>query len=96
MPKRTDANQAEIVSFLRALGATVHSLHMVGDGCPDLVVGWQGRNVLMEIKDGTKPLSARSLTAEQAIWHNEWRGQVAIVRNCEEAVAVLNKTGRGR
>lgn len=38
MPRRkarVDANQSEVVAALRAVGATVQHLHMVGGGCPD-------------------------------------------------------------
>ena len=95
-PKRTDSNQQEIVAFLRQLGATVTPTHMVSHGFPDVCVGWQGENFLLEIKDGNKPPSARKLTAEELIWHNLWKGQVAIVKDCDEALAVLNgKIKRG-
>ena len=38
---RVDANQPEIVKALRGVGATVQHLHKVGQGCPDLMVGWR-------------------------------------------------------
>lgn len=44
---RVDDNQAEIVKVLRQLGATVRPTHTVGDGFPDLVVGWRGKNYLV-------------------------------------------------
>lgn len=50
MPKRVDANQRSIVADLRAIGATVEDLHEVGDGCPDIAVGFRGQNYLFEIK----------------------------------------------
>jgi len=90
MPKRVDANQPEIVGMLRQIGASVTCTHMVSNGFPDIVVGWQGDNYLMEIKDGSKPPSKRRLTPEEAIWHNEWRGKVHIVNNFDEALEVLN------
>lgn len=76
---RLDANHAAIVAALRAAGATVQSLAAVGDGCPDLLVGFAGHNYLIEVKDGTKPPSARRLTPEQERWHAAWAGQAAIV-----------------
>ena len=57
-----DANQAEIVKALRKVGATVQPLHRVGQGCPDLAVGHGGVNHMIEVKDGSKPPSARGLT----------------------------------
>ena len=50
MPKRVDMNQPEIVADLRGIGATVQHLHMVGKGCPDILVGFRGNNWLFEIK----------------------------------------------
>lgn len=86
---RADANQPEIVQTFRDLGATVQHLHMVGGGCPDVVVGWQGRNYLVEIKDGDKPPSAQYLTPSEKDWHDAWRGQVCIVNSVDGAMNLL-------
>ena len=53
--KRVDANQGEIVDALRAVGAKVQPLHMVGEGVPDLLVRYRGDLHLVEVKDGRKP-----------------------------------------
>lgn len=86
---KVDANQAAIVKALRAIGATVQPLHAVGSGCPDLLCGFQGRNVLIEVKDGDKYPSARKLTADQVEWHGGWKGQVAVVEDVDAAIAVV-------
>ena len=86
---RVDANQTQIVSALRAAGATVQSLSAVGQGCPDLLVGYQGINILMELKDGKKPPSERKLTSDQIVWHSEWKGVVFLVTNVDEALQLL-------
>ena len=39
---KVDQNQSEIVSALRDFGATVTSLHRVGEGVPDLLVSFLG------------------------------------------------------
>ena len=83
---RTDANQEEIVKALRAVGATVQSLAAVGHGVPDLLVGYQGKTILMEVKDGTKSPSKRQLTEDQVKWIDAWSGgSVFIVDNVEAA-----------
>jgi hypothetical protein len=82
---RRDNNHAEIVSGLRQIGATVVDLSQVGGQCPDALIGWQGCNILLEIKSGKGKLSA-----EQVIWHNEWRGNAYVVRSLDEAIAALN------
>jgi hypothetical protein len=60
-------------------------LHQLGQGKPDLLVGFRGRNVLLEVKDGAKPPSRRKLTDDEADWHRDWRGQVDVVESKEEA-----------
>lgn len=88
---KVDANQAEIVAALRQIGASVQPLHAVGQGCPDLLVGWRGMVSLLEIKDGSKPPSARKLTPDQEKWHAAWRGQVAVVENVEQAIEAITR-----
>ena len=87
---KVDDNQAEIVAALRAVpGCTVTSLAAVGRGCPDLLVGFHGRNELIECKDGRKKPSARRLNAEQERWHLEWRGTAHVVETVDQALKVI-------
>lgn len=87
---RIDANQEQIVSALRAAGATVQSLAGVGVGVPDLLVGYQGKTLLLEIKDGKKPPSERRLTEDQLKWHGAWRGgPLAVVDSVDAALRTL-------
>jgi Holliday junction resolvase len=86
---KVDANQAEIVAALRAVGATVTPLHAVGQGCPDILAGYGGLNFLLEVKDGAKPPSARKLTPDQVSWHDTWRGQVAVASSVKEALKII-------
>jgi len=86
---KVDRNQSEIVKALRKAGATVLPMHTLGRGAPDLAVGYQGRTLLLEIKDGSLPPSARRLTADEALFHEEWRGQVAIVESIEDALRAI-------
>lgn len=84
-----DANQAEIVRALRAAGCTVQVLSSVGSGCPDVLVGRAGVNLLLEIKDGAKVPSKQALTPVQVEWHATWAGQVVIVKTVEQALFVV-------
>lgn len=86
---RVDANHNEIVKALRAAGASVQSLADAGDGVPDLLVGFRGRNWILELKDGKKPPSHRRLTAPQIDWHAAWRGDVRTVLSPDEALHVI-------
>jgi hypothetical protein len=58
---RTDNNQKEIVEALRKIGCCVLPTHQLKNAF-DLLVGFRGRLYIMEIKDGSKPPSARVLT----------------------------------
>lgn len=83
---KVDENQNEIVKALRAVGASVQTLAAVGHGVPDLLVGYQGKTILIEVKDGRKPPSERRLTEDQLKWHGAWTGgPVAIVTDVESA-----------
>lgn len=83
--RRVDKNQADIVAHLRTVpGVTVFHLHRVGHGFPDLIVGYQGVNYLMEIKDGSG-----KLTADEKDFFELWRGQVTVVRDFDDALGVL-------
>lgn len=76
---RTDANQARIVDALRKIGCTVAITSGVGNGFPDLLVGYRGTTFLMELKDGDKPPSERKLTEAEAYFLANWRGGPAVV-----------------
>jgi hypothetical protein len=87
---KIDANHAEIVKALRAIGCSVQPLHMVGGGCPDLAVGYRGQNFWLEVKDGTKPPSQRRLTPDQVKWVDAWKGgQVWVVHSVEQAIEAV-------
>ena len=86
---KTDANQREVVAALRAAGASVQLLHAVGEGCPDLLVGYKGLNMLLEVKDGSKPPSAQKLTPQQEEWHRDWRGHRVVVNSPEAALTAI-------
>jgi len=83
---RLDANHAEVVHTLLDIGCSVQSLASVGLGCPDLIVGRRGVNLLLEIKDGSKPPSACRLTKMEQAFIKRWKGRVFVVHSAEEAI----------
>ena len=94
---RVDAGQDQIVSALRACGCSVRVITQ-GDGIPDLLVGYinpvsgRGYNILMEVKDGRKPPSARKLTPAEEKFFMEWKGGlIAVVNSVEEALDILKR-----
>ena len=87
---KVDDNQAEIVKAFRAMGATVFPTHRVGQGFPDLVVGYKGKNYLVEVKDGKKFKSQRALTDDEQKFFNGWKGSIFIVESVDHCVNLLN------
>jgi Holliday junction resolvase len=85
MPKRVDANQKDIVSFFRKLGCSVQILSSVGKGCPDLLLGYRGKNYLIEVKNGALPPSSQKLTPHEAEFHEGWKGHVSIINSIDAA-----------
>ena len=87
---KIDANQPDIVQALRDYGCQVWSTAAMGGGFPDLLVLHKGVLLLMEIKDGAKPPSARGLTPDQQKWHAAWRGgPLSIVTDIEGAIRAV-------
>lgn len=92
---KTDANQGQIVQALQAVGCSVQSLAAIGKGCPDLLVGKGQWMALIEVKDGSKPPSARRVNDMQRAWHFAWKGPpVHVVKSVEEALALVSPTAR--
>jgi len=86
---RVDENQSAIVAALRAAGASVFVTSKVGNGFPDLVVGYGGATYLLEVKNPNVPKADRQLTPEQSIFFCFWRGHVEVVLTPEEALQVV-------
>jgi hypothetical protein len=93
---RVDGNHGEIVAALEAAGATVQSLAEVGNGCPDLLVGFRGANVLIEIKDPTQAPNKRRFNSHQKTWHAEWKGRAHLVETVEQALLVVGTVKQAR
>lgn len=87
---KVDRNQAEIVAALRKIGAKVYVASSFGQGFPDLICGYRGRLMLLEVKDGAKPPSARKLTPDQVRFHADWTGlPLYVVASVEEAIETV-------
>jgi hypothetical protein len=86
---RVDANHKEIIMALRAIGASVVSTHQLGKGFPDALVMFRGRLYLIEIKDGSKPPSARKLTEQEQRFALVWSECTRTVTSIDEAYKVI-------
>lgn len=81
---RIDANHTKIVDSLRRCGCSVTSLADLGNGCPDLLVGFRGENFLFEVKSDTGKTNRL-----QNDWISRWNGQVAVIYSFDDAAAIL-------
>lgn len=92
---KRDSVEAEIIKALIAAGCSVQRLS--AKGVPDLLVGSvisshapQGYdvaiNILMEVKTGKA-----KLTEDEQTWHDNWRGQVCVVRSVEDALRAAGR-----
>ena len=81
---RRDVTERAIVRDLLKCGASVDKLPG-GKGRPDLLVGYQGDNHLLEVKD-----EDGELQQDQIDWACEWRGRKPrLVRCTEEALRAI-------
>lgn len=86
---RIDANHKEVVAKFRSLGWYVLDIHNLKNCC-DIIISKDYVTIAVEIKDGSKPPSARKLTKGEQKFFNEWQGQKAIISSLEQ-VEELNK-----
>jgi len=83
--KKRDANEADIVRTLRTVGCSV--LLLEDDrrkGVPDLLVAYDNKMWLMEVKAPGKDFSK-----EQIEWLETWQTPVHVVHNEEEALRLV-------
>jgi Holliday junction resolvase len=84
--KRVDENQKTLVHTFIALGASVLNLSTVGRGCPDLLIGYKGKTVLVEIKRDSKA----KYTEPQIKFMQEWRGgAVSRIDSVDAAIRLI-------
>jgi hypothetical protein len=89
---RRDDNEQGIIKAMREAGAYVKVIN--DEGLFDLLVNYQGETMLIEVKDGAKPPSARRLTEAEQKFHDEWPGSdLYIINSVEEALALLRTCG---
>lgn len=91
---KPDGNQAAIVAALRAVGASVELITSASRraGIPDLLVGFRGRNYLLEVKrpgSGPRGGGAGVLSDDQRSWIASWRGSVAVVTSVGESLTAI-------
>lgn len=85
---RKDANHEEIAEVFKTFGFSVADTSQLGNGFPDMVVGWLSANLLVEVKDGSKPLSRRRLSEEEQAFHDRWLGPILVVETETQALEI--------
>ena len=83
---KPDKNQTEIIHALQRAGCTVTDTSSIGGGFPDLAVGRQGVNYLLEVKN---PKGRNRVDEKQIDFHITWQGQIVVVRSAEEALQAV-------
>ncbi len=95
--RRKDSNHRAIVGIFEALGCSVLVLDVSTTGAPDLLIGRNGDDQLVEVK----PMSSVRRTSDprgtQLEWAAKWKGRwVDVVRNADDAVKIANGLGRSK
>lgn len=83
---RRDDGEDEIVDALKAKGVHVKKINDAGTF--DLLCWYKGKTLLLEVKDGKKPPSARKLSDAEQRFHDDWPGDnLHIVLSADDAIA---------
>lgn len=93
--RKVDVNQPAIVAEFRKRGASVAILSEIGRGIPDLAIGvcrayLEPYMSFIEIKDGSKPPSARKLTEDEQKFKDNWHGNYEIVLSVEDVNKLMD------
>jgi hypothetical protein len=84
--KRVDENQKQIIHTFIALGASVLNLSRVGEGCPDILIGYKGVICLVEIKRDEKA----AFTEPQIKFMQNWKGgPVSRIDSVDAAIRLI-------
>jgi len=83
---KTDENQQEIIDQLKSLPYRLSMIatHQLGGGFPDLVIGYKGRNLLVEIKNPEWATRTElvdpfeMLTEDEESFLMQWEGEYII------------------
>jgi Holliday junction resolvase len=84
--RRVDENQSQLINTFIALGASVLNLSRVGEGCPDLLIGYKNKSVLVEVKTNER----KPFTESQVKFMQNWRGgAVSRIDSVDAAIRLI-------
>ena len=84
---RTDDNQPEVVKEFRRLGWYVLIISQLKNCC-DIMVSKGGVTIAIEIKDGSKPPSARKLSKGEQEFKDNWLGRWELVESIDDVINI--------
>jgi len=87
--RKRDGNHKQLVDQLLGVGYSVLDTADLGHGAPDLVIGANGLNLLLEIKNPDQPPSKRKLTPGEQDFRSNWRGQYDVVETLDDVIRVV-------
>ncbi len=93
--RKKDDNHDEIVDEFKRLGCGVKDVHNLPDFV-DIIICYKSATVMVEIKDGAKPASARKLTSGEKKFSDEWiakGGKWACIETIEQANELVKSIG---
>lgn len=83
---RVDENQGEIIDALREAGASVYIIKLP----VDLIVGYKGKTMLVEIKSQKTAYGRKGPNKNQAAFMRTWEGgSVAMINSVDAALNLL-------
>lgn len=89
---RRDENHAEVVAAARKMGAKVTDVATVKKFC-DILVGYKGCLLIVEIKNGKLPASQRKLTPGELECKNDYEAvgvPYYVINSTDEMIHLLN------
>lgn len=87
--EKRDANERELVDVMTALGCSVERLPG-GNGRPDLLIGFRGHTLLVEVK-----VLGEGLNKLQKKFHATWKGAtIHVVSTTQQVIEIIHQHGR--
>jgi len=81
---KRDKNHADVHGWFYGMGCSVFDTSALGRGFPDLVVGVNGLNLMVEVKT-----PAGKLTRQQRELFAVWRGKIHVVCTMDDCIALV-------
>jgi len=79
---KVDRNQNQIKDELRKLGYSVTIMSQLGNGIPDILVGYHGITLPVEIK-----MPGEELTPDEMEWFVNWHGSGIVATTTKEIMS---------